>query len=1175
MTALHLEALRVRRMPGIDDGGYELTGLAPGLTIVHGPNASGKTTTARAVQAVFWPRAAAEERPWVTAVMRAAGSRWTATVHGRAVHWQRDGVDAEALVVPADEARDRYRLSLHELLLEDDEGIAGAIGRESAGGYDLAAAADAIGASGTVPRTLRELRDLEDAKAALDEAVRAQEALRGEERRLRVLQEELAGRDPLRAYLRVLEAAIDHARARDEAARAAVPLAAFDPRMERLSGDEADRLRELESRIAAARERANQAEADLRAAEETLRDCRLPEAGLPAGLLAALRADLDDARDAEREAAGLEEARSEAEARRARALAALGPDATPERLRRVGREEVAAVAAFTREVSALERRREALEAQLDAIADEPAGASVVADPDLLEDAVRALREWLRAGSTGADETRRLRRLVFAAAALLIACGLALAVAHIAFTLLALAGVALVLLTVTRPAAADGRAAARAAFQRTALPGPAEWQPSSVEVRLDELERELRSARAALATAERRRAIEAAIARLGTEMREFDGRRRSITDQYGLSAGSEDGSILWLIDRLGDWYDADAAVAAGAARIGAAREQLEARIRTAAGRAGELVDGEILDVNALAGVIDDLDRRDRAHREAIAARTASLRTMEEQRADAGAASTARAELLGRVEAEEAERPRIDGWCAELAAYRAAREAQRTARAAATAARERLDRAINSVELAGGLTGPELIDAPEDVIAGELERASERLARLDEISDEASGIRARIDDAKRAHGIEDALARVDRCEQALREARERNVESAIAAVLVEHVQAATRDRHRPHVFRRAREIFTRITHGRYRLDLHDGEPPAFRALDNTTGVGHRLEELSSATRIQLLLAVRLAFVETREQGVALPILFDETLGNSDDARAAAIMEALVELAAAGRQVFYFTAQPDEVAKWRGVLAARGDVPHAVIDLARARGLTRPASLPGLEPIPLPAPAVPAPGEMDHEAYGRALSVPAIDLFDGARSAHLWYFVEDSRTLYRILAELRVERWGALEALLSTDSPHGLVDAGVLARAKALAAALDAALELLRVGRGRPVDRAALEASGAVSDTFMAPLVELCARCEGDARRILDALAARVVTGFWRSKRDDLAAHLADNGYLDDREPASPQAVRIRALAAAGHAIDAGLLTTADVDRLLARAGATRTEAPRTIAPRAEAR
>ena len=66
------------------------------------------------------------------------------------------------------------------------------------------------------------------------------------------------------------------------------------------------------------------------------------------------------------------------------------------------------------------------------------------------------------------------------------------------------------------------------------------------------------------------------------------------------------------------------------------------------------------------------------------------------------------------------------------------------------------------------------------------------------------------------------------------------------------------------------------------------------------------------MQLLLSVRLAFVENQETGPKLPLIFDEALAMSDDDRASRIAQAVVQICKTGRQVFYFTAQQDEVDK-----------------------------------------------------------------------------------------------------------------------------------------------------------------------------------------------------------------------------------------------------------------------
>ena len=59
---LWFERLELERLPGLERGGFTLDGLSPGVNVIHGPNGSGKTTTARAIDA-FSGRAAVGNGP--------------------------------------------------------------------------------------------------------------------------------------------------------------------------------------------------------------------------------------------------------------------------------------------------------------------------------------------------------------------------------------------------------------------------------------------------------------------------------------------------------------------------------------------------------------------------------------------------------------------------------------------------------------------------------------------------------------------------------------------------------------------------------------------------------------------------------------------------------------------------------------------------------------------------------------------------------------------------------------------------------------------------------------------------------------------------------------------------------------------------------------------------------
>src|SRR5690606_26849641 len=285
----------------------------------------------------------------------------------------------------------------------------------------------------------------------------------------------------------------------------------------------------------------------------------------------------------------------------------------------------------------------------------------------------------------------------------------------------------------------------------------------------------------------------------------------------------------------------------------------------------------------------------AHGRCVDAQAASRRDAE--RASA-AQESARAELAAiHISAgiSEDEHDALRDLCARCDEYREAAQALRDAQRDSASALAALGASTESE--------PSLMDTAIDELRVLHAAARDAAGEHDTLVREISSLEALVDAAKHDGDVERAQAQVAAAEDTLRDSRERDLRALVGNVLVQHVQRATRDQHRPEVFHRARELFAQVTRGHYRLEFDDsdlGEVSSFRAVDTLTGRGKSFDELSSGTRVQLLLAVRVAFVETQEHGLRLPLFLDETLGTSDDHRARAIIDAILALAEAGRQV-----------------------------------------------------------------------------------------------------------------------------------------------------------------------------------------------------------------------------------------------------------------------------------
>ena len=159
-----------------------------------------------------------------------------------------------------------------------------------------------------------------------------------------------------------------------------------------------------------------------------------------------------------------------------------------------------------------------------------------------------------------------------------------------------------------------------------------------------------------------------------------------------------------------------------------------------------------------------------------------------------------------------------------------------------------------------------------------------------------IRTRLNDAGADRRLEQAAAEESRARQALEDKREEALLAVATKTLLDDVEQAFEAEHEPAVLRRARDAFANVTARAFDLRLRgDG---SFVAHDVRQEAARELAELSSGTRMQLLLALRLAWIEMQEQGgESLPLFLDEALTTSDEDRFAVMARSLERLAGTG--------------------------------------------------------------------------------------------------------------------------------------------------------------------------------------------------------------------------------------------------------------------------------------
>ena len=413
--------------------------------------------------------------------------------------------------------------------------------------------------------------------------------------------------------------------------------------------------------------------------------------------------------------------------------------------------------------------------------------------------------------------------------------------------------------------------------------------------------------------------------------------------------------------------------------------------------------------------------------------------------------------------------------------------------------------------------------------ERDASATQASKLENLRDQRTAIRTTLANAGQDRALENALNQEMHAQATLEDKRDHAFLSEATNLLLDDVKQAFQAEHEPEVLRRARKLFREVTSHAFDFEL--GDDSQFIARDLQQEAPRTLAKLSSGTRMQLLLALRLAWIQTQEQGASpLPLFLDEALTTSDEDRFKVMAQSLERLSEAeGRQIFYLSARRHEPALWR---QATGNQP-AVADLAAIRFKAE-GSDPNAYEVNTPPP-VPAPDNHTPETYAALLGVPQYDPHTAVGGIHLFHLLRDDlNLLHRLLDTWRIKSLGQLETLLnSSAAPSAIGDANHRQTLLNRCAAARHWVELWRQGRGKPVDRPALEQSGAVTNVFIDRATNLAAELGGSGQALIAALRAGRLPYFQANNINILEQRLIDEGYIDLRVPLSSDERRRLAL------------------------------------------
>jgi energy-coupling factor transporter ATP-binding protein EcfA2 len=1147
--ALHFVEVEISRVRGVPrDQRFRLSELSSGINLIYGPNGSGKSTTASVIQELLWPGQTGLERPSVSGRFRQDGEEWGIELDAGHIQAFRNGSPGATPQFGPAENRHRYHLALHELVQLDnkDARFAKQIADASQGGYDLHAAAVELGFSDKPPGARAERKAVEELADALRSARQRQAGIHHEASGLEAREAKYADALEAERKIEILNKALGYHQYAREHREIEIEIEAIPGGVARLRGDERETLDALDRQREQLRRDQLAEEDRMAAAEAILADVNLADRDCEKETVTDLHSWQQQLARLENDVSQHTRVFDDAVASAATAQRRLGEHFSREQLEALDRIEIEPLDGLATQAEQLRAELAVYQERKTWLTTDPPEHLKNVEEGQLHEAIAALGRWLATPAAARPAPSRKSVIPGLSLTVIVALTLALAlVHHVAWSGLLLLAVALFWLDRRERRAPvaddqpDDRQVHRRTFEQTALLPPGTWEIEDVVEKL----RDLMGLAGELARESERvrrlqdlKSVKQELLRRKAALEEA---RAAIQDQLGITLDIKEHWLTQLCRNIEQWQEASIRENGAASALSNASERHRELCRKIDMVLTSFGYQHVDSAESASLRIEDLADRLRKRADALASIEEGQRRLESTIQPALRENAdQRNGILERLQLEPEQESVIEEWLAQRDHLR---QLQADLSRAAALRDERKQ------ALAGH---DELLNSNQVQLRQEIDREQEVADEREDIHAAIIRIKHDIQQAKDRHDLADALAAYDSAMADLEAAREASGAAVVGHTLTEWIRRVAVDQARPEVFARANEILGKIT--KYTLELElddDASPPEFRAR-RSSGKSGSVDELSVGERVQLLMAVRIAFIEQNES-IKLPLLLDETLGTCDDDRAAAVIDCVSALARDGRQVFYFTAQHDELEKWRNRLK-ESDVASKMINLATVRHGAVAESTPlAIEPVDPPSP--PEPGGRSYLEYGRHLGVAGINPVAGSMAnLHVWHLLDDGDQLYELLCR-GISTCGQLR-LLQEHGGAGLVDPGVLRRAGSAARAIEAACEAWRIGRGRAVDREVILASGSVSDKFIDELTALAEQCDGDAVRLIDALEAKKVSHWRQDNTESLREYCTVHGYLALEEPLDHQGIRLRCLAAVAKDIRQGILHEAMIDRLV---------------------
>lgn len=1134
-ASLKFNKINIHRAHTISSGILNYDNLSDNINIISGPNASGKSTTAKVIQKFIWRQNT--DGIFADANAKTDDKSWNLKIESKLIRVTSNGNEEEINGIPAYEAQKRYLLSLDDLIKDNEQDLAAVIIKESFGGYDLNEAKNNLGyAPDFRSRTIKEKVNFDEASKNYYDVFRKQEELKTQEQRLEELEikknSAIAAKDQTDFYKKLQE----YFKINEEYIRYKTEYEAFDKAYNKLTGEEYNNIKELENSIESNQKEVAQIKTEINLLTNKLDELKLPDKDIDEDTLEILESNIALLRKKENEQENLQKKLSELTTKIEAAVNKIDSNIEIEKWEGLQLSQVQRIEKLWDKAVSISFDKDKKEKEIEQL--KQITGDTDADKDTVDKGISALIGWLTA--EGLNKTRNNFQYVIAAAVI----GLLSAASTFLFGIIPLI-TGVVILAVVAYLASKNKSEKpgvsrkdiyKEDYLKTGLEKPSKWDNDNVKKCLDDLFRVSKDLIEKDRTISKLNGLKIEYANISkiydeqvvAEFEKLKNEIKAVPDLPDPFLPDSHLGLKWFIESVYEWYDNHSNLKETEKKLNIIKDE---------------IDGVLLDINS---VFNNCNFSSVKVSDQAAAILRNLRTQVSERKELRRSlNNSNLKIPDKEKFIESEENKLRGIYEKL-------DIEQGQNHEVHQMVERLDDFISvkkQFESSKNISDSHLSALkmhslykktehnPESISMHEIELKIEEYDKeanqYDDINNEITQIKTKINIAGEGKELAEALAEKEKAFEDLQKAYHKNLSSVAGDLIVEKLKSSTQKQHSSIVFKKANEIFNNITGGKYELQLENLENPEFLAKDTVNDLTKNINELSTGTRVQLILSVRLAFIETQETILKIPLLADELLANSDDLRAKAIIDALITVSKNGRQVFYFTAQDDEVAKWKTITDNEKNqnlLQIIYIGDKREQNERVFKAAKNYSDLVLYK-QVEKPGNRTHLEYGQLINVPEFDLLnDKINKLHLWYLIEDNEVLYNCLVS-NINVWGQLESFINHNGKIKNLDEDTIKVINEKVRLLTKLKDLYQKGRHKNIDAEIIEKADAVSDTHNENVINLAAKYNYNPVDLIQALRNKEVANFRTAKIDELEDLFTEKGYIDNQKQLTKEEIAVQ--------------------------------------------